>query len=291
MDLLDEEEKGFSSGDSTEYPSYPLEGNDTSDSDEQNEEKQKLKRKRKAKPESWKKNLTKRLRNEGKQYINKNNKLVRERRLGPPCTEKCKLKCKTKLTNEERQDIFNEYYNLPDLQSKRKFVAFHMSAIIPAYQYKRGKRRNNNAFYFTNKEGARIRVCKSFFLSTLDLSDRFTRTVTEKTISNTEGIVTEDLRGKHGKQRRVDNNLKEGVKNFVKSIPMKDYVDGSKTIAEIHRDYVKKCEENGETSVNYMMFNRIFNEEFNIACYQPEMDQRVDFVAYSNPEENNSTQT
>lgn len=141
-----------------------------------------------------------------------------------------------------------------------------------------------------DKDGERIRVCKSFFMSTPDVADRFIRTVTEKSRSDISGIIVEDLRGKHGNHSRVDNNIKDNLRNFIKAIPkieshycrvdtQKEYIDGSKTIVEIYRDYVKQCE---EKSANYIMFNRIFNGEFNIAFYQPKKDQCEDCVAYNN---------
>lgn len=294
----DEDEKDFSSDDSVADPNYQIENNDFS-SDENKEENisrelnQNITRKRKAQPKLWKTNVAKRLRNAGKEYVGKNNKVIRERRLGPGCTEKCKLKCNTKFDNETRRHIFEEYYKLPDLQSKRTFVALNMSSIAPKYQYKKGQRRNNNAFYMRDKDGEKIRVCKSFFMSTLDVSDRFIRTVVDKSRSDVSGIIMEDRRGKHGNHSRVDNNIKDGVRHFIKAIPKieshycradtrKEYIDGSKNIAEIYRDYVKQCEEKREASANYTMFNRIFNDNFNIAFYQPKKDQCEDCVAYGN---------
>ncbi|CAG4960797.1 unnamed protein product [Parnassius apollo] len=105
-------------------------------------------------------------------------------------------------------------------------------------------------------------------------------TLTEKSRSDVSGIIVEDLRGKHGNHSRVDDNIKDSLRNFIKAIPkieshycrtdtQKEYIDGSKTISEIYRDYVKHCEEKREKSANYIMFNRIFNGEFNIAFYQP----------------------
>ncbi|CAG4981851.1 unnamed protein product [Parnassius apollo] len=224
------EERDFTSDDSIVIPNYHIEDNDlSSDSDEtveENEEEnisresnQNITRKRKMQPELWKSNVAKRLRNAGKEYVGKNNEVIRERRLGPGCIEKCKLKCNTKFDYETRRHIFDAYYELPDLQSKRTFVAFNMSSIVPSYQYKKETRRNNNAFYFKDKDGVKIQICKSFFMSTLDVSDRFIRTVTEKSRSDVSGIIVEDLRGKHGNHSRVDDNIKDSLRNFIKAIP------------------------------------------------------------------------
>ncbi|CAG9840730.1 unnamed protein product [Diabrotica balteata] len=101
------EEWDFSSDDSIADPNYHIKNDKLSDSDEtveQNEENnilhepnQNITRKRKMQPELWKTNVAKRLRNAGKEYVGKNNKVIRERRLGSGCTEKCKLKTDEKL--------------------------------------------------------------------------------------------------------------------------------------------------------------------------------------------------
>ncbi|CAG5038303.1 unnamed protein product [Parnassius apollo] len=100
---------------------YHIEDNDlSSDSDETVEENEEenisrksnqFTRKRKMQPELWKSNVAKRLRNAGKEYVGKNNKVIRERRLGPGCTEKCKLKCNTKLDDETRRHILTHIVN------------------------------------------------------------------------------------------------------------------------------------------------------------------------------------
>lgn len=86
---------------------------------------------------------------------------------------------------------------------------------------------------------------------TLDVSDRFIRTVTEKSRSDVSGIILEDQRGKHDNHSHVNNNNKDNLRNFIKAIPKieshyclantrKEYIDRSKTIIDIYRDYVKQ---------------------------------------------------
>lgn len=84
------------------------------------------------------------------------------------------------------------------------------------------------------------------------LNDHHIRTVQEKRNKVATVLLKDDGRGKHGKQKKVDNILKECVKNFVERIPKieshytrantsKYYIDGSKSITDIHRDYIIDC--------------------------------------------------
>lgn len=60
-------------------------------------------RKRKSNPLGWKSVNAKTLRNSGQQYISKSNKIVPARAVGPACGDKCRIRCKTKINEEERK--------------------------------------------------------------------------------------------------------------------------------------------------------------------------------------------
>ena len=92
------------------------------------------------------------------------------------------------------------------------------------------------------------------------------------------------MRGKHGKHRKVDDSIKNDIREHIKSIPRieshylrrqtsKEFIDGSKTIAELHRDYLAQCKETGRPAGIYHLYCDIFNTEFNISFYIPRKDQ------------------
>ncbi|CAG4944667.1 unnamed protein product [Colias eurytheme] len=129
-------------------------------------DKAKKGRKRKAVPEEWRKNKAKLLRNCGKAYIStsKSQKPMPERQMKPTCTEKCKLKCYNKISEEKRQLIFMNFWKLGDLDKQRQFINKHVTAIKPKYRYIReGSTRKdyNHAFNFEVDRDL-IRVCKTF---------------------------------------------------------------------------------------------------------------------------------
>lgn len=251
-----------------------------------------------AKPEQWQKNLAKRARNSGTSYTSSSSskKVFEERKLLPPCNDKCKLKCPTKITEDQRNLIFKDYWSLGDLQRQRDFLLSSISEIRPLYRYVREnrtrERSHNNAYYFEINH-QKIRVCKTFFKATLSISDRPIRTILQKRTHFTNNIISAECRGKHGKHFKIDEKVKNGVRAHINSIPRipshycrartsREYIEGGKSLADIHRDYEQMCKDNNQQAANYMMFSRIFNQEFNISFFLPKKDQCEVCVAYSN---------
>jgi len=94
-----------------------------------------------------------------------------------------------------------------------------------------------------------VQVCKIFFKNTLDINDHPIRTVLEKQNKIANILMEEDRRGKHDKHIKVDENIKEGIRQHISSIPKieshyarsdtsKHFIDGSK---DIHRGYEADC--------------------------------------------------
>ncbi|CAG9825732.1 unnamed protein product [Phaedon cochleariae] len=106
-------------------------------------------------------------RNSGKSYTSKHKKVVPGRSLKPPCGDKCKLKCTSKISDAQRKELFDNYWAMADLQRQSEFILRHISTVTPRYSYKvhNSNRGNNNAFYLTVDQ-KRIRVCKQYFRAT-----------------------------------------------------------------------------------------------------------------------------
>lgn len=161
----------------------------------------KRRKKRASRPSEWLVYKRKLLRNAGCAYFSsKSNSIVPARKVKPSCDERCRLQCGQKISELDRESLFKDYWGLKDIHRQREYINTHMMPIKRRYRYTTTEigRKPNNAFYFT-KAGQRIRVCKTFFLNTLDISGRVTRTVVDKRTSS--GTVKEDLRGKHGHHR------------------------------------------------------------------------------------------
>lgn len=175
---------------------------------------------------------------------------MQARKVRPACGEKCKLKCSSKIEENKRLEIFENYWSLESLKSQREFISRSMTAVRPQYQYKKeGSRRQcNHAFHFVINE-VNVRVCKFFFMATLDINNRVIRTVVTKL---NEGFLQEDLRGKHGHHFKVDSAIKDGVVAHINTIPRidshylraqttREFIEGGKSLADLHRDYKNEC--------------------------------------------------
>lgn len=258
-------------------------------------------RKRVAQPTEWKQNKRKILRNAGCAYVTLKTKVQKDaRKIKPPCSERCKLKCQEKLTEQDREAFFQDFWGLKDINRQRDFISRHMTPIQRKYRYTTTQkgRQLNNAFYFT-KMGQQIRICKTFFMNTLDINNRVIQTVVKK--RKDTGLVEEDKRGKHHGHHKLPDGIKESIRNHINSIPRieshylrqqttREFIEGGKTISDLHRDYVEECKRNNKPHGNYVMYAKIFNTEFNLGFFVPKKDRCELCVAYENAENKQNLQ-
>lgn len=250
-------------------------------------------KKRVARVEEWLSNKAKKLRNTGKSYISrsKTKKIIPARSLKPPCGDKCKMECSTKIHEDCRKKIFANYWGLGDITLQRNFINSSTKAIVPAFRFsgKEKPRGYNNAYYF-DVDNEKIRVCKKFFMNTLDINDRVIRTVFQK---RDLGFIEIEKRGKHGNHKKVDESIKQAVRDHINSIPRidshyirknssREYIDGGKCLADLHADYKAQCLEQGVSAAHYEMYSKIFNYEFNISFFIPKKDRCELCVSYEN---------
>lgn len=239
-------------------------------------------RKRTRQPENWKQVKAKKLRNLGKTYINSKNKITKARQLKPPCKDTCKLRCSTKINSVQRQTIFDTYWAIGEIHNQRSFILSCLTNITPRYRYTNAlvPRNGNKAFHFII-DGHAIRVCKTFFLNTLDISDRMIRTVKSKT--DEHGILKTDFRGMTS-NHKSDEVLISDIKEFINSIPRTDshytrqsstreFIDGGKTIVDLFKDFENIQRQKNKPAGKYCTFYKVFTTQFNISFFRPRKDQ------------------
>ncbi|WAR13960.1 hypothetical protein MAR_004065 [Mya arenaria] len=101
---------------------------------------------------------------------------------------------------DDRENMFHNFWQLSDVNKQRHFIQMY------AVQRPKGKklatldnsRRNNSIYWYMpqySDEVSKIRVCKTFFLGTLGISDKTVGTVHKK--MNSLGICLDDKRGSH----------------------------------------------------------------------------------------------
>lgn len=253
-----------------------------SEPDETNEDGASRKgRKRKLQKNQWKRNVAKAKRNKGEAYIDAKGMQITARSMKIGCEGKCRYQC-NKIEDHKRSQIFGKYWGIGDVNRQRQYVASCMSKSQPQYRrVKEGTARNVNYEYHFEVDGLKYRVCKKFFMDTLNVGDKMIRNTMKKTC---DGVVAEDMRGKHSNHPTIDPAVSEDIKTHIKSIPRieshylrkqtsREFISGGKTLADLHRDYEKECREQGRSHGTYAAYRNIFLRDFNISFFVPKKDQ------------------
>lgn len=235
--------------------------------------------------ESWKQNKAQKLRNSGKPYtsISASCKSFSGRSIKASCTAKCRLQCSENIDEASRLSQFNAFWNLADLYKQRAFIGSCMADVQPKYRYTNAENpRSYNKAYYLTIDSKRIRVCKLFFKNTLGITDRMIQTTKSKYDVN--GIVLEDFRGKHENHKKIPAELVSDIREHIKSIPRIEshylrnnsvreyYIDGSKTITDLYKDFKNHQAERGREAGKYCSYYKIFTTQFNIGFHQPKKD-------------------
>lgn len=116
----------------------------------------------------------------GSGYIKFNSyNLVQPKTIGARCCGNCRIigkKCHT-FSDADRTEIFKGFYGLRDLQLQREFICRHVESDDP--KDKRAgddsQRQATNTYFLTIRR-KRTKVCLTFFLRTLAISEQVVRT-------------------------------------------------------------------------------------------------------------------
>lgn len=121
-------------------------------------------RKRQKHPENWKRNKR------SMSYNSGNNKKVK---LGCNCN--CKKGCGEKFSENDRQQIFSDFWGLKCQKRRRDFVVSHVERkSVDRHRVKQPefKRKYSLVYRLPQVHGPQLQVCKNFFLNTLSISSR-----------------------------------------------------------------------------------------------------------------------
>lgn len=168
-------------------------------------------KKRSKNEQLWKCNLRKERKNKGQCYLSTRGQLVEGRQFRQAgCTGKCQYKCGSKVSMEQRVNIFHHYWDLGDYVKQREFIAKHIERVNKLKSTKRNvaSRRQWTIQYFFTVDGERARVCRAFFLNTLSISEATVRVVLEKIHEGLPwgmGEMFEDKRGRHQKSEPISD--------------------------------------------------------------------------------------
>ena len=237
---------------------------------------EKTKRHRIASPEAWKKNIRKRARNSGEAHFNTSNKFV-PKRTARPFSCKCNFDCRA-FSEEDRQTICSGYWASGSYAVQREFIARMVTEEPPKTG---GSKRKASRRYHLQLDGSKGRVCRGFFLATLDIG-RSTVTCTMHKVQST-GLLEPDHRGIHNSTPESTQLQSRQILDHINSFPTMEshycrknsqhrYLDGDLNLSEMYEDYEKLQKDQGRKPLAKSTYKRIFKKEFNLSFHWPKKD-------------------
>lgn len=283
----------------------PVNSESITDSDNQKKHStpKKNSRKRQRNLTKWRRNVIKKARNCGEEYTDWKGNVCPKRQQKNACTN-CRQKCSEKFSVEERRQIFENYWQLGDVNRQRDFIAKLVDITDKARTRSRKKDRNENSGgesstenkeagktkernrtfsfkYMFYSQGNKVVVCKTFFLNTLGISAQVVKTVFKKMGST--GIVAEDRRGRACKNSKLDDSIKQSVRDHInlfetveshycRKNTSKRFLPPSLNISKMYGLYQEHCEKHNVPPATESIYRTIFNSEFNFSFFIPKKD-------------------
>jgi hypothetical protein len=253
-------------------------------------------RKRQRKPAEWARNKQKLCRQNGNEYVSAAGKIVEARKVGNHKI-KCRFDCLEKFDDSDRSDIHADFWTLSDLE-KRHYYARTVERMTKERTRLRpgsnqAKRKNHGKVfsfkYFFYNGLVKERVCKSFYLKTLDISQKRIASYFA-TCNEATGTPRPSRQGKHVKKRIADID-RQAVRDHINSFPrveshycrawtLKQYLEPGLTISRMYELFCeKRAAENPDSEAQYIetvkkhFYAEIFNIEFNIGFHEPKSDR------------------
>lgn len=246
-----------------------------------------------AKPETWAKNINKKLRMEGKPYIgigkvngHKSYSEDRSQRLigEPSCKQRCKKcrKCEV-ITDNVRKEIHHVFWNNMNWSEKKAYATALVDQCTPAetkcLTTVQSRRKCTYKYYLRNGI-LRVPVCKDMFLSTLGIGEHtlygWMHSLNEHGMPGNIGTQAEKPRkvSPHVEQaREFLRNLPKMPSHYCRASSQREYLEPVyKSFADLYRVYKDYCSSNCITSVSKMTLLNIFRL-MNISLFRPKKDQ------------------
>lgn len=244
-----------------------------------------VKRRRVRNPEKWKENERKAKRTRGEAYITKKGKLVKAKELGEPC--KCRRECHTKISEEERRMIFEEFYKLTS-EGQDQLIA---NTCEEMKKMRRRPRQNSTESkrvftrkYYLDVNKVKLEVCQTMYLHTLAISLKKVRVIVDKKRVSRLSVLPPEGRGKHGNHPKISEQTKNQIRSHIVSFAAyrSQYCPekGSKkyllspdlSLAKMYRFYTEQCCRDGMPPAKLWIYRKIFNDEFNFSFHPPKKD-------------------
>jgi len=226
--------------------------------------------------------------NKGKEHVNQKNKLIKEKKMRPPCILKCRSKCYKNLNYNDHKSIFDAYWELGDHTRQWDFIAQHVKVVNKKQQIANSSETRRNFFrqYTLTINHKEFKVCKKMFQQTLGISETVVTTALSEL--NTSPTIEGDMRGKHlSRSHAIWGYIKNDIKEHISSFPVveshyvrqdskREYLEAGLSVSKMYRLYTewKKEKPTNSTALNatFRQYNDAFNNDFNLSFFKPKKD-------------------
>lgn len=241
-----------------------------------------------------KQKLAKRLRNSGREYVTLKGKTVRSRSIKPRCKgdtcKKLQRMCST-IQDSQRCQIFNGYYVLGNINRQREFIIHHTEVTDTKQKTSKSEvsRRQKTVRYFFTINNVRVPVCKTFFINTLDISERVVRTALEKTSSmglveldkrggrKSEAVIARDIQIRSEIEKHIDR-FPRMESHYCRASSSREYLHPDLSVSKMYFLHLQSLSE-GDPKPSLSTYQRVF-ESKNLSFHTPKKDQCSICVMY-----------
>ena len=241
-------------------------------------------RKRLSRRDKWNRIIAKESKNRGREYISSRGNVVPARQMKPAnCSvRKCKRCCEEKIKEDERQAIFNHYWELGSYQRQQDYLASHVTKVpVKQRTSSESSRRQSTYEYTFTLNNLKVQVCREFFCATIGETKE--KIKYHREMKTNLGLTREDKRGKHNKRKVISKTSMELIRAHIKSYPAveshysrsrskRKYLPSGLTIQSMYRDYVKHCQKRNIIPEKDCIYRRTFCQEFNYGFHKPKKD-------------------
>lgn len=185
----------------------------------------------------------------------KQQKLISGHPVHPPC-QNCRLKCSERVSPQIRENMNKEFWSLIGLVNRRSFIIKHVKRVeVKRRTAAANSKKRNNVFnyYLSDENGEKLKVCKTFFLTTLGFKANNDCALFNamRDVDNETLEPRMDMRGKiknQDKKLSRNNAIHRHVNSFHpcishfrrEDLPSRRYVPNELTIKDMHADFIEK---------------------------------------------------
>ena len=209
------------------------------------------------------------------------------KKAGPAC--KCRLNCQTKISDEERQAIFEEYCELRSIERRRDFHCRYVKQ-VPVERSRVCETLKDGSVNRKAEEGSRrtltrhhflgeVKVCKTMYLNTFKISMQTVDTAFQK--QGTVAVNQRDQRGGNNKKRGEEREL---IREHIRRFPVKDthycrkhtnkkYLHEKLSVSKMYQLYKVWMLQKGIRPEKLHIYQQVFNEDFNLSFFKRKKDK------------------